>query len=262
MSAASDTPLLGLRGAGKRFGSTQALVGIDFDAVPGRAVGVVGGSGSGKSTLANILLGLERPDSGSVLYRGGDLRRLPRAAQRRFRADVQMVFQDPFASLNPRNRIAAIVEEPLIVQRRGDAAARRMAVLAALDEAGLRPAAAFAARYPHELSGGQRQRVAIARAIVLRPAVLVADEPVSMLDVSVRNGVLRLFRRFADQGMAIVFITHDLSLLGALCAEAVVMHRGAIVERGTPAELLQAPRHEYTQRLVAAVPRLAPHAAP
>lgn len=254
-------PIVALDGVSKSFGAVAALRDVSLNLRRGRIVGLVGGSGSGKSTLANLILGLDRADAGTIRYLGRDVHALMRSARREFRAGVQLVFQDPFASLDPRRTALATVEEPLVVQRRGDRRARRAAALAALGESGLQPPEAYAASYPHALSGGQRQRVAIARAIVLRPSVLVADEPVSMLDVSIRNGVLRLFRRLADtRGMAIVFITHDISILAGLCDEIVVLDRGRIVETGAAAALLRAPSHPYTARLLAAVPRLAPAA--
>ncbi len=250
-------PVIVLRDVHKRFGPIAALCGVSIEIRPGHIVGVVGGSGSGKSTLANVILGLERPDAGTVLFRKMDLLGLKGDARRAFRASVQMVFQDPFGSLNPRMTVAATVEEPLTIQRRGSASDRRVTALAALSASGLQPPETFAARYPHALSGGQRQRVSIARAIVLAPAVLVADEPVSMLDASIRNGVMRLFRRFADeQGMAIVLITHDLSLLVPWCDHVVVMHKGVIVESGEPRRIAGSPGAPYTRALIAAVPQI------
>lgn len=249
--------VLSVQDVSKRFRNVQAVQNVSLEVRAGRILGLVGGSGSGKSTLANLLLGLEQPDAGAIVYRGQAMDTLDRPGRRAFRADVQMVFQDPFASLNPRFTVMSTVAEPLIVQRRGNAQERSEAVLRALGDAGLRPPEQFVERYPHELSGGQRQRVAIARAIVLNPSVLVADEPVSMLDVSIRNGILRLLRRFAQvRQMAIVFITHDLSLLGSLCDDVAVMHEGRIIETGTPRQIVLDPSQAYTKRLLAAVPRL------
>ena len=249
--------LLVLRDVHKRFGSVAALRGVSVEIRPGRILGIVGGSGSGKSTLANVLLGLERPDAGAALYRNVEVHRLKNQARRDFRASVQMVFQDPFGSLNPRMTAAATVEEPLTIQRRGSPADRRAVALAALAASGLLPPETFRTSFPHALSGGQRQRVSIARAIVLAPAVLVADEPASMLDVSIRNGVMRLFRRFADeQGMAIVLITHDLSLLIPWCDDVAVMHDGVIVETGVPRQIAESPSAPYTRSLIAAIPQI------
>ena len=231
-----------------------ALDDISFRLEQGRVLGLVGESGSGKSTLANVLVGLEVPSEGRMLFRGKDITSLKRTERRAFHGQVQMVFQDPYASLNPRFSIRQTVEEPLIIHRfpRGE---RTRRVVDALERSELRPAGAFLEKYPHELSGGQRQRVAIARAIVLDPSVLVADEPVSMLDVSVRAGILRLLRALVDQSnMALVFITHDLSLIGQICDDLMVLYRGVAVEFGPADDLLRHPRHPYTQQLMAAVP--------
>ncbi len=233
---------------------TWALDGVSFTLERGRVLGVAGESGSGKSTLANILVGLEKPTSGKVLFDGIDLASLQKSGRRAFHRHVQMVFQDPYASLNPRFTVRRTVEEPLIVQ--GCPSGLRMErTVAALDQAELRPGGAFLDKYPHELSGGQRQRVAIARAIVLGPSVLVADEPVSMLDVSVRAGILRLLRSLIDRlRMSLVFITHDLSLIGQTCDEVAILYRGRIVEYGSAARVMEAPLHPYTKQLIAAVP--------
>jgi peptide/nickel transport system ATP-binding protein len=229
-----------------------AVDGISFEVRPGRVLGIVGESGSGKSTLANLLVGLESLSSGEILIDGHDQ---TRHRTRTARREVQMVFQDPFGSINPRFSIGRTVEEPLLIHNIGDAAERRQRAIAALEDAELRPGAAFFDRHPHELSGGQRQRVAIARAIVLRPKLLVADEPVSMLDVSVRAGILRLLRWLVSQGgMAMVFITHDLSITGSICDDLAVMYRGRFVEYGPVLDVLRQPIHPYTAALIAAVP--------
>lgn len=252
-----SAPVLELRDVAKRFGPVTALDRLSLAIKPGRILGLVGASGSGKSTLANLILGLDLPDGGTIFYRGAEVKTLDRRGRRAFRADVQMVFQDPFASLNPHVQVLSAVEEPLIIQRRGAAARRRELALTALEQSGLRPAEAFAGRFPHSLSGGQRQRVAIARAIVLQPSLLVADEPTSMLDVSIRNSVMQLFRSFADrQGMGIVLITHDLSILVPWCDEIAVLHLGSIVESGSPQAIVGSPKVAYTKALLAAVPRL------
>jgi oligopeptide/dipeptide ABC transporter ATP-binding protein len=235
-------------------GEVRALEEISFRLEQGRVLGLVGESGSGKSTLANVLVGLEAPSAGKMLFRGRDIASLKRTERRAFHGQVQMVFQDPYASLNPRFTIRQTVEEPLIIHRypRGE---RMRRVVDALEQSELRPADAFLEKYPHELSGGQRQRVAIARAIVLGPSVLVADEPVSMLDVSVRAGILRLLRALVDQSkMALVFITHDLSLIGQICDDLMVLYRGVAAEFGPADAILRLPRHPYTQQLMAAVP--------
>src|ERR1700722_20140471 len=229
-----------------------AVEDVSFEIRPGRVLGIVGESGSGKSTLANLLVGLETLSGGQILIDGRDL---PRHRGSSLRRDVQMVFQDPFGSINPRFSIGRTVEEPLLIHNLGDPAERRRRAIAALEDAELRPGMAFLDRHPHELSGGQRQRVAIARAIVLRPKLLVADEPVSMLDVSVRAGILRLLRRLVSDGvMAMVFITHDLSIAGSICDDLAVMYRGRFAEYGTVLTVLRQPIHPYTAALIAAVP--------
>jgi len=240
----------------------RALDDISFRLERGRVLGLVGESGSGKSTLANVLVGLEAPTSGKMLFQGRDLATFSSAEKRAFHGQVQMVFQDPYASLNPRFTIRQTIEEPLIIQRYPRQERTRL-VIEALERSELRPGAAFLDRYPHELSGGQRQRVAIARAIVLGPSVLVADEPVSMLDVSVRAGILRLLRSLIDGlGMALVFITHDLSLIGQICDELMILYRGKVAEFGPVEPILDHPLHPYTQQLMAAVPVPDPRVRP
>jgi peptide/nickel transport system ATP-binding protein len=230
----------------------RAVDGVTFSIGRGRVLGIAGESGSGKSTLANLLVGLERATSGEIEVDGQVMSARP---DRGLRRAVQMVFQDPFASLNPRFTVGRSVEEPLLIHGIGTTVQRRAQAIAALEKAELRPGLAFMSRYPHELSGGQRQRVAIARAVVLDPKLLVADEPVSMLDVSVRAGILRLLRRLVtEQHMAMVFITHDLSIVAHICDELAIMYRGRIVERGPVRNVLRAPAHPYTQALIDAVP--------
>jgi peptide/nickel transport system ATP-binding protein len=232
--------------------AVHAVDGVSFSIAPGHVLGIAGESGSGKSTLANLLVGLELPTGGEFAIGGRPLGRKPDAD---FRRSVQMVFQDPFGSINPRFTVGRTVEEPLLIHGLGSEAERHARAIAALEEAELRPGAAFMDRFPHELSGGQRQRVAIARAIVLRPRLLVADEPVSMLDVSVRAGILRLLNRLVHESeMAMVFITHDLSIVASVCDELAVMYRGRFVEHGPVRAVLQQPRHPYTRALIAAVP--------
>ncbi len=240
--------------------TVHAVDGVSFTIAPGRVLGIAGESGSGKSTIANLLVGLELPTGGEIAVGGRPLGRKPDAD---FRRSVQMVFQDPFGSINPRFTVGDTVGEPLLIHRLGSPAERHARAVAALDEAELRPGEAFMDRYPHELSGGQRQRVAIARAIVLRPRLLVADEPVSMLDVSVRAGILRLLNRLVHESeMAMVFITHDLSIVASVCDELAVMYRGRFVEHGPVRDVLQRPVHPYTRALIAAVPVPDPTVAP
>lgn len=235
----------------------RAVDDVSFSLSPGRVLGIVGESGSGKSTLANLLVRAERPTSGRVVVSGTDAATLAGPDLKAFRRTVQMVFQDPFSSLNPRFSVGRTVMEPLVIHGIGDRLSRRLSAVAALETAELRPGADYLDRLPHELSGGQRQRVSIARALVLRPKVLVADEPVSMLDVSARAGIIELLRVLvADRGLALMFITHDLSLIGQICHEVAVMYRGRFVETGPPLDILAAPSHPYTRALIAAVPVL------
>jgi peptide/nickel transport system ATP-binding protein len=233
----------------------RALDGVSFRLERGRVLGIAGESGSGKSTLANLLVGLERPTAGLIRIGDRDVARLRGVDLLAFRRQVQMVFQDPFASLNPRFTVRRTVEEPLVIHGIAGRAARLARAVDALEEADLRPAELYLDRFPHQLSGGQRQRAAIARAIVLRPSVLVADEPVSMLDVSVRAGLLRLLRRLVERlSMSLVFITHDLSLIGQMCDDLAIMYQGRFVELGPALEVLARPLHPYTRELIAAVP--------
>jgi peptide/nickel transport system ATP-binding protein len=238
------------------FGSRRevtVLQDIDFELMPGRSLGVVGESGSGKSTLARLVMALEPPSAGAVRLDGQDLQALRPAALRRLRARMQMVFQDPYGSLDPRRTVEQTVSEPLaLLQQAGDAE-RRERCAQALEEVGLR--AADGAKYPHEFSGGQRQRIAIARALITRPRLIVADEPVSALDVSVRAQVLNLMMDLQDRhGLSYLFISHDLSVIDLVCHDLIVLEQGRIVERGPADQLLREPRHACTRRLLEAVP--------
>ena len=231
----------------------QALAGVSFTLQRGRSLGVVGESGSGKSTLARLVMALEAPSRGRVLLDGVDLHGLAPAEMRRTRAKLQMVFQDPYGSLDPRRTVLQTVAEPLAVLHGAGRAEQRERAGEALDAVGLR--AADLARYPHEFSGGQRQRIAIARALITRPELIVADEPVSALDVSVQAQVLNLMQDLQDRlGVTYLFISHDLAVVDLVCDELIVMHQGVIVEHGTPERLFADPQHPYTQRLLAAVP--------
>ncbi len=231
----------------------QALAGVDFTLEAGRSLGIVGESGSGKSTLARLVMALERPSAGRVLFDGIDLHTLDAAALCRARVGFQMVFQDPYGSLDPRRTVLQTVAEPLAALQGAPPAEQRRRAGEALEAVGL-PAADLA-KYPHEFSGGQRQRIAIARALVTRPRLIVADEPVSALDVSVQAQVLNLMRDLQQQfGLAYLFISHDLAVVDLVCDEVLVLQHGRVVEAGPPERLFTAPSHPYTQRLVAAVP--------
>ncbi len=233
----------------------QALDGVDFTLEAGRSLGVVGESGSGKSTLARLVMALEAPSAGRVLLDGEDLHALPPDRLRAARAKFQMVFQDPYGSLDPRRTVGQTVAEPLAVLLGLPAAEQRERAVEALDAVGLR--AADLAKYPHEFSGGQRQRIAIARALITRPKLIVADEPVSALDVSVQAQVLNLMQDLQDRfGVTYLFISHDLAVVDLVCDEVLVLQHGRVVERGHPDRLFTAPEHPYTQRLLAAVPGL------
>lgn len=255
--ALMTAPLLRVRGLAKTFHTAdrravRALAGVDLDVAPGGALGLVGESGSGKSTLGRALLRLIEADAGSILFRERDLRSLSRRAMRRERRHLQMVFQDPFASLNPRQRVEAMLAEPLVIHGQGDAGQRRAAVEAMLEAVGLRPDDAD--KFPHQFSGGQRQRLAIARAGILNPALIVADEPVSALDVSVRSQILNLLSDLRrDRGVALILIAHDLAVVGQVCDWIAVMYLGGIVEEGPSERLLADPVHPYTRALVGSV---------
>jgi oligopeptide/dipeptide ABC transporter ATP-binding protein len=260
-----SVPLLRVRGLRVRFpvrrtrpGASRrwltAVDGVDLDVADGQTAGVVGESGCGKSTLARAILALEEPEAGIIEWRGVPVRRADSAALRGLRREVQVVFQDPVGSLDPRMTVGESVVEALEAlegrQTREAATARLGAVLV---EVGLDPA--LAARYPHELSGGQCQRVAIARAVVARPKLLICDEAVSALDVSVQAQIVNLLADLRERhGMALLFISHNLAVVRHLCEEIYVMYLGRVVERAPRAAIFAAPRHPYTRALLAAVP--------
>ncbi len=232
----------------------RALIEVSLTLKPGRSLGIVGESGCGKSTLARLVTALDRPSGGQVLFDGEDLFALSEPKLRRLRRRFQMVFQDPYGSLDPRHRIGRSIAEPL---RALEGGAERQAVdervAAALDEVGLKPGDVD--RYPHEFSGGQRQRIAIARAIVTRPSLVVADEAVSALDVSVQAQILNLFLDLQQShGLTYLFISHDLAVVRHIAQEVAVMYRGRVVESGPTAEVFAKPLHPYTQSLLDAVP--------
>jgi len=261
----SDVPLLEVKDLVRRYslpresllrapGEVLALNGVSLRVMAGRSLGVVGESGSGKSTLARLVMALERPTSGSVQLAGRDLNAMPADELRRARRDFQMVFQDPYGSLDPRQTIARIVAEPLTALGKLARPALRERVATVLREVGLRDADMD--KYPHEFSGGQRQRIAIARALITQPKLIVADEPVSALDVSVQAQVLNLLQDLQEQfGLSYILISHDLAVVDYLCDKVVVMYLGRIVEQGTPADLFARCAHPYTRALLDAVPR-------
>ncbi len=238
-------------------GEIVAVAGVSFSLAAGRSLGIVGESGSGKSTLARLVMALEAPSSGRVRFAGRDLFALPPAELRGARSDFQMVFQDPYGSLDPRRTVGWTIAEPLSALQRTSAAEQREQVAAMLGQVGLRPG--DAAKYPHEFSGGQRQRIAIARALITRPKLIVADEPVSALDVSVQAQVLNLMRELEQRfGVTYLLISHDLAVVNYIAAEVAVMYRGRIVEQAEAAMIFRAPAHPYTRALLEAVPRAEP----
>jgi oligopeptide transport system ATP-binding protein len=246
----------------RRIGSIRAVDGVSFDVQRGSTLGLVGESGSGKSTLARTIVGLERPTSGQIIFAGEDLATASAAAMRRARREVQMVFQDPQASLNPRRTVGQIVQEaweihPDVRPRAQWAAA----VGELLERVGLDPDQAD--RYPHQFSGGQRQRIGIARALALRPQLVICDEAVSALDVSVQAQVLNLLRNLqTDLGLTYVFIAHDLSVVRHVSDSVAVMYLGRVVETGPRDEVFAQPTHPYTQALLSAVPIVRPWREP
>lgn len=249
--------ILGLQDAGFRYrrAALPAVEGVTFAVEEGRSVGLVGESGAGKTTVLSLLLGLSSPTTGEVLFDGRPLDRRDRRSMRAFRRSVQTVFQDPYSSLDPRQTVARIIGEPLASLRLASGADAAERSADALRSVGL-PADALR-RYPHEFSGGQRQRIAIARAIVSRPRVLLADEPVSALDVTTRIQIIELLADLSRrEGMSVVMVSHDLSVVASLCDETVVLQGGHVVEQGPTRQVLGSPAEEYTRRLLASVPRL------
>ena len=238
----------------------HAVDGLNFEIQKGRSLGLVGESGCGKTTTGKLLVRLLNPTNGHIYINDPemgqvDLAGLKGKQLKNFRRRVQMIFQDPYESLNPRRTVFDTVVEPLSVQNIGNIQERAERAANLLEIVGLTPATSFMFRFPHELSGGQRQRVAIARALIIEPAFIAADEPTSMLDVSIRTGVMQLMTDLADRlGVSYLYITHDLAVARYMCQEIAVMYLGKIVEQAETEELLQRPQHPYTQALISAVP--------
>lgn len=264
----SEIPLLGAVGLKKYYPvkkglfakpqQVKALDGISFQLERGKTLAIVGESGCGKSTLGRLLTMIEEPTEGELYYNGHNFLEKDKTTKALRRKKIQIVFQNPYASLNPRKKIGSILEEPLIINTKLSAKERKEKVLLMMAKVGLRPE--FYNRYPHMFSGGQRQRIAIARGLMLEPDIVVADEPVSALDVSVRAQVLNLMMDLQSElGLSYVFISHDLSVVEHIADEVMVMYLGRCVEQGSSEQIFANPQHPYTQALLSATPRLSPH---
>jgi peptide/nickel transport system ATP-binding protein/oligopeptide transport system ATP-binding protein len=270
----SEGPLVEVRGLVKEFpitkgilfqrriGAVHAVSGVDLDVNRGESLGIVGETGCGKSTTARLMMRLLDPTSGEVRFEGHDITRLKGSHLKAIRREMQMIFQDPYSSLNPRKTVGSIISDPFAVHRlERDKAKRKRTVQELMETVGLNPE--HYNRYPHEFSGGQRQRIGVARALALKPKLLIADEPVSALDVSIQAQVLNLLREMQRQfGLTLVFIAHDLSVVRHMCDRVAVMYLGKIVEIGSGDALYEFPRHPYTGALLSAVPVADPSASP
>lgn len=264
--AVVDIPLLEIRDLTVRFVTGRSLLakkiiaavdGVSLSIKEGEVLGLVGESGSGKTTLARTVAKLVNPYSGSVLFKGMDIAGLRHGAAKEYRRQVQMIFQDPYESLNPRATAEKAIEEPLVVHRlASDPSARHERVLRLIEMVGLN-SESVSKKFPHELSGGERQRISIARALALNPELLMADEPVSMLDVSIRIGILDLLKELKKRlDLTVVFITHDLGVARYFCDRIAVMHQGKLLEVGETEELIRSPSASYTRTLLDSVPDL------
>ena len=259
----SATPLLAVEGLTKHFGKAPHLVraveDVSFHVAPGEVLGLVGESGSGKSTIGRLVLRLIDPTSGAIRFEGEDISRRPERQLKSLRRKAQMVFQDPYASLNPRLRVRDIIGEALDAHRLASGARRTERIGELLETVGL--PAAHMSRFPHEFSGGQRQRIGVARALAVEPRLIVADEPVSALDVSVQAQVINLLQDLRQRfGLAMLFISHDLDVVELMCDRIAVLYLGRIMEIGSAEEVSTRPRHPYTRALLAASPKADPDA--
>ncbi|MDA1634883.1 ATP-binding cassette domain-containing protein [Bacillus cereus] len=242
---------------GRTLDHVRAVDGVSFELHPGETYGIVGESGSGKSTTGKAIMHLTKATEGSIHFNNRDLTKLSRSELREQRKDIQMIFQDPYSSLNPKKRVLDIIAEPLRNFEKLSPDEERRAVQEYLDKVGLNPESIY--KYPHEFSGGQRQRIGIARALTLKPRLIIADEPVSALDVSVQAQVLNFLQDLqAELGLTYLFISHDLGVIRHMCDRIGVMYRGRIVEEATSTEIYNNPQHIYTKRLISAIPDIRP----
>ncbi|ABS20903.1 ABC transporter ATP-binding protein [Bacillus cytotoxicus] len=242
---------------GRTLDYVHAVDGVSFELQPGETYGIVGESGSGKSTTGKAIMHLTKATGGSIVFNNKDLTKLSRSELREQRKNIQMIFQDPYSSLNPKKRVLDIIAEPLRNFEKLSPDEERRIVQKYLEKVGLNPESIY--KYPHEFSGGQRQRIGIARALTLKPKLIIADEPVSALDVSVQAQVLNFLQDLqAELGLTYLFISHDLGVIRHMCNRIGVMYRGRLVEEATSAEIYNNPQHIYTKRLIAAIPDIRP----